>query len=529
MYFFAISGKIIICNYLKEAIILDENKNLHEQEASVNDSDLQKELEEIRDIFQKELDNAAEEKAKEETEEEVNEIPEEDLCLCCGEREKLEGMDYCEDCYEAMKRYPFKWSYFVFAAVVIAVFVFSVIKIGEMNSGFAYAVKGDQRAKEGLFREAVYNYDMARGELGRTDVRILPKNIVMKQALLMFRYGQHDILSIVVNNFEEWELNLPHAKPLRLAYEESQEMVATIQDIQDNVFGKYAEEFEKLDAGEIEPADLPYDEIIAEITKMQDGVLNIGIDENGEPITQPTTEHDHDHDHDHDEEGEEGHTHTVTLSTDEYNKRKTTYHNGVIQFYKYLVASVCERPYEERIKFLQATRDDDPTKYYLYGEYMVDEYLAEGKKKELLSLADEIYADAKGNFLSYYIRAMVAKQLDNDFDSALSYIDQTVEYTDHWEVFRQKALILLALGRYDEALTASKTAWESAQTFTTLDTYAFCALAAGNEDEFKSAEDWVKSYMGEDADAFGESVKALESGEKTVDEILKQGGYDIVD
>ncbi len=82
---------------------------------------LLQELEGIRDLLQQELDNAQNgeliqelDEVSEEGEPSQEEIPEEELCQCCGERRRDtsfgEDYPYCSECRDLMKAAPLKWS-----------------------------------------------------------------------------------------------------------------------------------------------------------------------------------------------------------------------------------------------------------------------------------------------------------------------------------------------------------------------------------------------------------------------------------
>ena len=105
-----------------------EDAETAERPATQEDA-LVQELEGIRDLLQQELDQAGnapliqelDEAAEEQPEPE--EIPEEELCKCCGERRRDvsfgEDYPYCADCRAVMKASPLRWP-----AVLALVFAF---------------------------------------------------------------------------------------------------------------------------------------------------------------------------------------------------------------------------------------------------------------------------------------------------------------------------------------------------------------------------------------------------------------------
>lgn len=130
----------------EEALAVEaEETSSHEAEGgevsepSDNGNSLVEELENIRDMFQEELDKASQENEgiviqeledityEEEAEEE---IPEEELCQCCAEKARSheygEGYPYCEDCRSLMKKYPLRKGAILMFILMIAVFAGSI-------------------------------------------------------------------------------------------------------------------------------------------------------------------------------------------------------------------------------------------------------------------------------------------------------------------------------------------------------------------------------------------------------------------
>ena len=106
-------------------------------------SALETELEEIRDMFQKELDSAREGADSDMLIQELDDesVPEEEenlpKCECCGENPRSldhgEDYPYCDSCRETMKRYPLRFSgvltLIISIALVIGTTYFAVDKL----------------------------------------------------------------------------------------------------------------------------------------------------------------------------------------------------------------------------------------------------------------------------------------------------------------------------------------------------------------------------------------------------------------
>lgn len=500
---------------MKEEVVPDVSEITETQSA---ENDLDKELEEIRDCFQQELDKATAEaqEEQEETEEgaedKTDEENNENLCLCCGEKEKMEGSDYCEDCYEAMRHYPFKWVYFLAALLMVYVAVLAIGKIGEINTGWVYAYEGDVLAEAGWYAEASEKYQMAQNYLYRSKVE--PKLVYLHSLETSFEQGGFNAVNsfptAVATLFEEWELNLPHMKNLKKNYMKAQEMLATIQTVNNEIFSEYSETAVN---------DLPYDEIIKKISALESRVLHIGTDENGNEIAdEPTTES----------------SGTISSSNAVYFKRNTKYDTAMIQYFKYYFASTCKRPSEEKIGYLESVKANAPEMTWLYANELGMEYAQNGDKEKALECADKIYEHSETDVVSYYIRALVAKNIDKDYDAAIEYCEQGNGYSENYEFYRQIALNYLLKGDYEKAQENAQTAYETGEDLTAINTLAFCAVANKDNDKFNELQKLLDEYNkqleeGSDKYEFMQSVLDLKSGKKTVEQILEKGGYDLYD
>lgn len=484
-------------------------------DVSVENDDLNRELEEIRDVFQQELDKATAEAETEEEEVEPSEdIDEENdnLCLCCGEKEKMEGSDYCEDCHEAMRRYPFKWVYFLVAALAVYVAVLAVGKIADINRGWVYDYEGQALSEAGWYSEASEKFQYAQNYLYSS--KIEPKFVYKRNLENSFKSGGFNMINSfptsVATLFEEWELNLPYMKDLKKDYMRAQVMAATIQRVNEEVFSQYSE---------VSTEDLPYEEIKKQITDLEGRMLHIGLDENGNEIEEETTQ---------------ANSGSMSSSNEVYFKRTENYDTAMLQYFKYYFASTCDRPYEERISFLESVRASEPDMVWLYASDLGIEYAENGDKEKAIEMADLILNESETNIVSYYIRNLVSRKYDKDFDAAVEYCNQGLEYAENYELQRQIALNYLAKGDYKNAQVSAQTAYDMSEDWPAINTLAFCALANGDKDKYKEMYDILASYNeqlgeGEVPISFSDSVLALKRGKATVQQLLEKGGYDVND
>ena len=505
------------------ASVSDENvKAAEEAAASVSEetpeigdeSELDKELEEIREYFQQELDKAKEQSEDEEAEGEgsdggeQDEVNEEDVCLCCGEKEKMEGSDYCEDCYEAMRRYPFKWVYFLVALLAVYIAVLAVGKISDINTGWVYSYEGDVLAEAGWYTEALDKYELAQSTLYRSKVEA--KMVYLHNLEVAYEQGGFGTINsyptAVATIFKEWELNLPYMKTLKQYYMRAQEMAATIQQVNEEVFSEYSE---------MAVDDLPYDTIIKKVSDLENRNLHIGIDDEGNEI--PDEEND-------EKQGE------MSSSSAVYFKRTTKYDTAMLQYF----AATCKRSSEEKIGYLEAVKANAPEMTWLYAGELGIEYAENGDRDKALEYADIIYKNSETDLVSYYIRALVAKKIDNDYDAAIEYCTEGNGYNENYEFYRQIAINYLLKGDYAKAQENAQLALDANQDLATISTLAFCAIANGDEEKFNEMQQIIDEHnesLDEDSTKldFSQSVKTLMSGKKTVEQIIKQGDYDLYD
>ena len=79
------------------------------------------------------------------------------------------------------------------------------------------------------------------------------------------------------------------------------------------------------------------------------------------------------------------------------------------------------------------------------------------------------------------------------------------------------------IGEYDNALTAAASALDDEVSLQTLDTYALCAVAAGNEEAFNE----IKDYDETNNIKMSQEVLDFKAGLTDLETILTKGDFDI--
>lgn len=205
----------------------DENLNSTEElneESAEKEVSLEEELENIKDMFQAELDKASENpdlKSEQETEEDFSENTEaedepeaepENLCECCGERERDtslgEDYPYCSQCRDLMKKYPFGFKGILTLVAVIGLIVVSTIfmlpKSADLING---AIIADGYIAEGKVYSGLYTY---YDTISSADEDFIPKKLVARCAKAFAGLNDYvDAAYMAQNYLSETELKLP--------------------------------------------------------------------------------------------------------------------------------------------------------------------------------------------------------------------------------------------------------------------------------------------------------------------------------
>lgn len=147
----------------------EENTELQEEIPEAAEED----AEEMTEAAEETLEEASEEKAEEALEDSAEEneeengdiseetektVDEENLCPCCGEKEKAEDSDYCAECEAAMlsRKIPFLAWISGLAAVVFSVFALALVFI--LTAPSLQVAKADAYARESRWYSAYTEY-----------------------------------------------------------------------------------------------------------------------------------------------------------------------------------------------------------------------------------------------------------------------------------------------------------------------------------------------------------------------------------
>lgn len=443
-----------------------------ETTAEGNDS-LQKELEQIRSLFQDELDHAKNAPAPEKTEEsEAEEEPEEtepeELCACCGENPRDKSVsddyEYCEECREAMKKYPISWKALVLLIAVLACVLFVTWDGIDTLPVFAKTLQAESLMRKNHYNEAAeMYYDLETN----TDKDLLSKRTAEGQAEVYYKLGfLDDMISIVDAHFTESDLKKPWNKDINEIYTKATRLSKTADEVGVVISAQ----------GDKKGADYPFNEVCDALDKY--GELK--------------------------ETGEE---------------------KAVLAYYKYYSAYIADRPVEEQYKFLEEIKAADESQVWLYGTAMAQTLVSMGKYDEALTLCNEYGKEFRDDAEYYAIRAMAYRRQEQ-YEKALEQVNLGLKLDpENTSCMRQQAIVYLLKGQFDKAQEAAGEAYTLyPNSYETAYTYALTCLVNKDAEEYETVVSNLKDYE----ETMGQTVLDFKNGKVTVEQIFLEGKGDVL-
>lgn len=483
------------------------------QPASEDAQALHDELEDLAKVFQEELDRAKEEAravaentpadpeielsapdeipsaSVSETPMDNGTSPDGALCECCGEKRRGTAENpnspYCSECDAGLRHYPFDFLNIFFAVIAVCFVFYAGYVFADHTETFVAVQKADSLKAAGKVYDAVDAYAAAANTM-RND-HINGELVYKREILLAYQAGFIGELSEVAANIHTWELSLPHFRAVKAALDNSAIFLTTWENA-----GTIVSQYFSIDVQEI-----PYDDLIAKLDAMKTAEVVAGTDEDGEPTT----------------------------AANAYNPEVNRYSAGVIAFFKYRLAMLCEKDLETQIGFLEELQAAEPQYVWLYAPLLSELYAKTGRDIEPLCLLME-QNNTQDN--SPALARVIQKRIAGQYEEATALCDKALENSDDLtdEFYRQKALVLLAQGNYRDAYTTVNTAFQNSTSpsFQTVYTVAVCAAAAGEETAYKE----VISMLENSGYTVPAEVTGFKDGSVTLNQILFEGDYDIL-
>lgn len=442
---------------------IEENEELTaEAEQSVS---LEEELENLKDMFQAELDNAmngedtdgesdmaeyyndSDEADGEADDDGEDTVPEEDLCECCGERARDtsygDDYPYCEECRELMKKYPFGFKGIATLIAVLALIVVSVLYVFPQNMALlSTSMTADEYMAQGKLYSALYtNYDA----LSSIDKENPPKKFIARCAKSFASLNDYiDAAYLVETYMTEADLKLPAYKELK-SYAFKGE---SLQAVENAIY----EPLSKADRSEDD-----IDDIIAILDAMAE-------------------------------------------------KEGAEYDPFYLDYYKYVVMHTLGADLTEQFdKLAEIDEKYGDTEWIHYYDICNAAALlgnAETAEEYFNKIVEKNAED--GTAYAYYANAFRYSETP-DADKMLEIVKNGLEAQGNYnyatsDLYRTQALAYLLKGDSDKAIESAKTMYAAVSAsnysvtnlFESLYTYALCALVADDTEAYKTVKELLK-------------------------------------
>ena len=352
------------------------------------------------------------------------------------------------------------------------------------------ALNAQKAEKENMLYTANSDYSTLLETMNDKSIR---GEMVYKRAILnLSKIGGYQDMEEYTESFKTWELRLPHFKSVANAFEEKNAFERTRDTCYEIIYSNIPEDA-------MEPSEVPYDTIITQLEALETQSL--------EPVTY----------------SEEDVSDGLVTTTAAYSIEADAYSKAMISYFKFYTAAISEQPADTQIGFLEEIKNDYPEMTWLYGPMLGDLYVkAQKDVTDYCAFLKEVNAED-----SYADVAMATSlRIQGNYEDSLLLCKQKVSENDDYtfEYYRQSALSCLALGEYETACTAAKSAYDEYNySIQVLDTLALCYAAAGNEDGYGEVEQiFAQSGM-----TVSDEVKDYKDGKITLDNIIKEGDFDV--
>lgn len=511
---------------VEETNVIPEEAEAEKTEAD-NTEETEEEIseeteEQSEEIVEESAEETAEEAAEESEEETVEEISEEDLCCVCGEKRKQEDSDYCEDCETAMlkRKIPFLGWLSGFAAVVMSLVAFVLFVL--VSAPAVQIARGDDYAAKNCWYTAYNEY---RGVSSIVD----EVHTIIGQTTPLVQTGSGlnlKIVDAVANSYSPLEAISVAQSLLGDDALEKYPSLKKYSKIREDYIASYEAVLEPIDAmlnGGAEK-ETTYADISAALG--QEGVNDVYINYflyNTAQTFEDTNE-----------------VKIKYLDALEKSAGKNAKDYAWLYYQDYASVLYDSGDTEGAMKYLNALTESDKTKFGAY-ELKLRIAVASGDIDEANRVLAEFKSNNEGYDTAFVLEATLLR-VQGEYERAKAVLEEALEQYDSVpELHRQLALIYLLEGDYDtafeECYAADSNAYmlyaymgdSSAYTPQLNNTLYLCSVlcrdkGTGTTDNAIYIEE-ILSYYSEDE--LSEQVLSVINGEKTVEQVLTEGVYDL--
>ena len=463
-------------------IASEDVETITEEEVTELKSELETELEELRDMFQKELDaqtNGTEGLVVPQSDDEAVDTEEEEEfipCDCCGENPRSvsfgEDYPYCDSCREAMKRYPLRFSGFLTLIISLALIVGTAYLAMPTIDSWIPALEGLMLFEEGKLYSAI---ESSFSSLNSAEKENVSKKLVRKTIDAYVSTGYYsDAAGLIETFFTETALKMPwNAKYNKILTDNTvlQETYYTVSDI-------------------IEPVanglEYDYDEIIASL----DALKEVNPKEEGKSTV-----------------------------TEKYNE-------VFIEYYKYVVMSVNGKSLDEQLAQLKKVDEIGEGYEWAYLSNLCGIAARAGDEETVNKAFEKAIEINKEDTNAYIAKASYYRYLETpDADKILEICAEAAKnsYGSDLSYKQYEAIAYLIKGEGAMALEAIEEAITSGYTVQTCNLYALCGLYNGNTDIYKE----MKTLLAGSGYEISPLVEKYKNDKITIAEIIADNGGDI--
>lgn len=458
-----------------------DEASAEQKENGMATDDLVKELEEIRDMFQEAIDNAAAEQIQdvviqelEEFNDEEHEIEEErPLCECCEQNpaSALYGEDYpyCEECRELMKHYPLRIGGVISIVMVIVIFVVSFFTLADNSDKTVKVLDAYASYSQGKMLttlDNLYSYISADSEDSGKVKRIIVDSLCRAGYIT-------DAQSYIENVFTKDELESPLNKKYKETLEKIEVFMQTQQATSEIVY----------DA--LTGADFDYDEIIAELDEYRGKYID--------------------------------------------EEKGTMYSEAVLDLYKVDLMNIKDMDYEAQLEILSSIEAEDKDGFYgwIYNPALCSLASRMGDKE----LVEKYFEKAKDynveNPEIYKYYADYFRFLEEpDADAMIKVAEDAARNSRKGDVshYRILALAYLIKGEGNLALETMREYVNSVRiSIADCNLYALCGLYCGNTEVYEEMKDKLE-YSGYQ---ISELVENYKNDKMSIAEVIADKGGEL--
>lgn len=479
--------------------LLNENETLENSERESTDA-LNEELEKIAQTFREELLKAQSEQTENDESEEVSsyeetetqaefqeeEIPEEELCVRCGEnprdKEYGENYEYCEECREKMRRNPIGFSNILIAVLMCVMAVLSVVTFSEDFEGYYYAYKAKTFNNDKMLSSAVSFYDNAINYF--ESKKITPKNLYLESAEIIFKTMPQGTASMgevsdrISKALSGYSSKLPIYKNSVSLRNESLTLYGTMEKfyaiMNDTKYLNYS----------IDNVEM-YNSVMADVEAM------IGTELSIKSIDGETTE-------------------TVIIN------------EGMVRFCQYMFAYTSEK-YDEANKYLEKVYELEPDYLWLYAYELGVIHIKNGELEKAEEIAEKILENNREEADGYCIYSTVAR-MTGDTEKAIEWADKGLELcSQDAELLRIKAMAYVVAGDVETA----KTVIDEAFNYNAYGLLYYTAIVIENELGNKETVDEMIITLDSGGLSLSDKMYDYFGGKITAEQMFTEGTGDV--